>query len=75
MGVHEWARHEIEQSLQRAQEQGFEPLLGLHALLGAVVQRSLVEREAEDLAAELQFLADNLDDQRDYSFMRPLIRG
>jgi hypothetical protein len=23
MGVHEWARHEIEQSLQRASEQGF----------------------------------------------------
>jgi hypothetical protein len=71
MGVHEWARHEIERSLQRAQEQGFEPLLGLRALLGAVVQRSQVERDAEDLAAELQFLADNLDDQRDYSFMRP----
>jgi hypothetical protein len=71
MGVHEWARHEIEHSLQRTHEQGFEPLLGLRALLGAVVQRSQVERDAEDLAAELQFLADNLDDQRDYSFMRP----
>lgn len=71
MGVHEWARHEVEQSLQRAQEQGFDPALGLRALLGAVVERSRGERATEDLAAELQFLADNLDEGRDYGFMRP----
>ncbi len=71
MGVHEWARHEVEQSLQRAQEQGFDPALGLRALLSAVVERSRGERAAEDLAAELQFLADNLDEGRDYGFMRP----
>ncbi|SDH99897.1 hypothetical protein SAMN05216603_11888 [Pseudomonas benzenivorans] len=71
MGVHEWARQEIEQSLQRAQGQGFDPALGLRALLSAVVERSRGERDAQDLAAELQFLADNLDDGRDYGFMRP----
>ena len=71
MGVHEWARQELEQSLQRAREQGFETALGLRALLSAVVQRSSGERGAADLAAELQFLAENLDDQRDYGFMRP----
>lgn len=71
MGVHEWARHEIEQSLQRAQEQGFDPTLGLRALLSAVVERSRSERDAQDLAAELQFLADNLEEGRDYGFMRP----
>ena len=70
MGVHEWAGHEVEQSLQRAREQGFEPELGLRALLSAVVQRSSCEREVADLAAELQFLAENLDG-RDYAFMRP----
>jgi hypothetical protein len=36
-----------------------------------VVERSRGERDAKDLAAELQFLADNLDDERDYGFMRP----
>ena len=71
MGVHEWAKHELEQSLQRACELGFEPALALRALLSAVVQRSSHERAAADLAAELQFLAENLDDQRDYGFMRP----
>jgi hypothetical protein len=71
MGVHEWARQQIEHSLQQASAQGFDPALGLRALLGAVVERSRAEREAKDLAAELQFLADNLDDERDYGFMRP----
>jgi hypothetical protein len=71
MGVHEWARQEVERSLQRAQEQGIDPALGLRALLSAVVERSRCERDAGDLATELQFLADNLDDGRDYGFMRP----
>ena len=63
MGVHEWARQQIEQSLQQASAQGFDPALGLRALLGAVVERSRGERDARDLAAELQFLADNLEDE------------
>lgn len=71
MGVHEWARGEIESSLQRAQEQGIAPLLALRALLSAVVAGNQRLRQPADLAAELQFLADNLDDQRDYGFMRP----
>lgn len=71
MGVHEWARQEIERGLQRAQELGHTPLMSLRALLSVVVQRQLEVRTADDLAAELLFLADNLDDQRDYSFMRP----
>jgi len=43
----------------------------LRALLSAVVERSKGVRSQEDLAAELMFLADNLDDGRDYAFMRP----
>jgi hypothetical protein len=45
--------------------------VALRALLSAVVERSRRERSAADLAAELQFIADNLDDGLDYSFMRP----
>ncbi len=41
------------------------------SLLSAVVQQSKALRSAEDLADELQFLAENLDDDQDYSFMRP----
>lgn len=71
MGVHQWARQAIEQSLQGVEAQDFDQAMALRALLNAVVERSRAGRSAADLAAELQFLAENLDDERDYSFMRP----
>ncbi|MGE6792645.1 hypothetical protein ACQKFS_11535 [Pseudomonas guineae] len=71
MGVHQWARQAIEQSLQGVEAQGFDQAMALRALLSAVIERSRAARSAADLAAELQFLAENLDDERDYSFMRP----
>ena len=71
MGVHQWARQASEQSLQDVEAQDFDQEMALRALLSAVVERSRAGRSAADLAAELQFLADNLDDERDYSFMRP----
>lgn len=71
MGVHQWARQVIEQSLLGFEAQVFDQAMALRALLSAVVERSRAGRSAADLAAELQFLADNLDSERDYSFMRP----
>lgn len=71
MSAHEWARGEVERSVQRAHELGIDPVLALRALLSAVVQGSQQVRSPQDLAGELLFLADNLDDQRDYAFMRP----
>ena len=71
MGVHQWARQELESSLERAQAQGFDPLMTLRAFLSEAVELNRLEREVADLAQELQFLADNLDPQRDYAFMRP----
>lgn len=71
MSVYEWARQEVRESIDAAQAAGFEPGLGLRALLSAVVQQSKGLRTAEDLADELQFLAENLDDEQDYGFMRP----
>lgn len=71
MSTHQWARQELQASLQRAQEQGHAPLLSLRALLSAVVELNHQQRDTADLAQELQFLADNLDPDRDYAFMRP----
>ncbi|MCY1281302.1 hypothetical protein D9M68_183800 [compost metagenome] len=71
MGAHQWARRELEESLQRARAQGLDPLLALRALLSGVVELNRQERDLADLAQELQFLADNLDPERDYAFMRP----
>jgi hypothetical protein len=71
MSVYEWARQELRQSLDAAQELGFDPGLSLRALLSAVVPQSKAVRSVEDLADELQFLAENLDEGQDYGFMRP----
>lgn len=71
MSVYEWARQEIRRSQDAAMEIGFDPGLSLRALLSAVVQQSKTVRSVEDLADELDFLAENLDDSQDYAFMRP----
>ena len=57
--------------LQGAEALGHDRLLALRALLAEVVEQSRGLRDPEELAHELQFLADNLDDDRDYAFMRP----
>ncbi|MET1081084.1 MAG: hypothetical protein ABWY06_24005 [Pseudomonas sp.] len=71
MGIHYWAVERVQQDLEGAGKAGYDPVLSLRALLSAVVQQSVACRDLEDLARELRFLADNLDDDRDYGFMRP----
>ncbi|MNP50702.1 hypothetical protein D3C76_1449820 [compost metagenome] len=71
MGIHDWARLVLEQSLSEAKQSGQSEELALRALLSAVVERSAGLRSVEDLAQELTFLANNLDPEQDYAFMRP----
>lgn len=71
MSVHSWARNAVQDDLHDAKTQGYETVVALRALLSEVVQRSKALRDPQELAHELQFLADNLDDDRDYAFMRP----
>ncbi|MDH4556542.1 hypothetical protein E8F11_15420 [Pseudomonas sp. BN417] len=71
MGIHEWARAALERELIDAKQNGQAEELALRALLSAVVERSTRLRSAEDLAQELIYLANNLDPDQDYGFMRP----
>ncbi|WP_395505837.1 hypothetical protein [Ectopseudomonas hydrolytica] len=71
MSIHSWARAVLKVDLQDAEDQGFDPVPALRALLAEVVQMNKELRDPEELAHELQFLADNLDDELDYAFMRP----
>jgi hypothetical protein len=71
MSIHSWARKALEGDLHDAEAQGYEPVMALRALLSEIVQQSKTLRDPQELAHELQFLADNLDDDRDYAFMRP----
>ncbi|KQO44123.1 4-hydroxy-3-methylbut-2-enyl diphosphate reductase [Pseudomonas sp. Leaf83] len=71
MSIHSWARSVLHDDLRDGKTQGFERLMVLRALLAEIVQQNKALRDAQELASELQFLADNLDDDRDYAFMRP----
>mgnify|MGYP003417692170 FL=1 len=71
MNIHTWSRQALAQGLDAGRQAGYEEAMLLRAMLGVLVEHSRQVREADDLRQELLFLADNLDDQRDYSFMRP----
>lgn len=71
MSIHSWAEERLQELLVEAEAAGQDPQLVLRALLSAVVRANAQVRTQEDLGHELHFLADNLDDERDYSFMRP----
>jgi hypothetical protein len=71
MSIHGWAQQELQSGLAAVTQAGYDPQMYLRALLSAVVEQSRQGRTAADLAQELRFLAENLDDSRDYGFMRP----
>ncbi|HED8777671.1 TPA: hypothetical protein R6G39_005639, partial [Pseudomonas aeruginosa] len=55
MGVHEWAREGLRELLSKSDEA--DRAMRLRALLSAIVELNRAERDAGDLASELQFLA------------------
>lgn len=71
MSIHRWAEQRLHDLLLEADAAGMDTQLVLRALLSTVVQANAQVRSEEDLAHELHFLADNLDEERDYAFMRP----
>ncbi|WP_341782089.1 hypothetical protein [Ectopseudomonas mendocina] len=71
MSIHSWARKVLQDDLHDGERQGHERVMVVRALLAEVVQQNKAVRDARELAHELQFLADNLEDDRDYCFMRP----
>lgn len=71
MSVYQWADAELQRAVNAAGEAGYDETLALRALLSSVIERSKRTRSVADLAQELQFLIENLDDDRDFAFMRP----
>ncbi|SEL78709.1 hypothetical protein SAMN05216214_12213 [Atopomonas hussainii] len=71
MSVHQQAQELCRAAAAQAQAASSDEQLLARALLSAVVQWNKQLRSASDLAAELEFLANNLDDEQDYLFMRP----
>ncbi|SDR73219.1 hypothetical protein SAMN05216421_0161 [Halopseudomonas xinjiangensis] len=71
MSVYALARSTMEQALERAAAQGYNEQEMARALMSEVIAVYKRDRSAADVAHELGFLADNLDDDADYAFMRP----
>jgi len=61
----------VAQALHAAQQQGIPDVVVARALIDRAIGIYKQTRTAEDIAAELDFLAQNLDDDQRHAFMRP----
>lgn len=71
MSVYKLAAQLMQKNLAAAQTQGFKEQELAKALLNEVIGVYRRERSISDIAHELKFLAENLDEDADYAFMRP----
>ena len=71
MSVHKLAGAVIQQALEQARQEGYGEQDMARALMAQVIAVYKRERGMADIAHELQFLAENLDEDQDYAFMRP----
>lgn len=65
------AKEVMQQALSQGQQQGFDEQAVARALMAEVITVYKRKRSMADIRHELEFLADNLDDDADYTFMRP----
>ena len=71
MSVYKLAAQLMQDNLATAQVQGFNEQELAKALMNEVIAVYRRERSISDIAHELHFLAENLDEDADYAFMRP----
>ncbi|WP_022961763.1 hypothetical protein [Halopseudomonas pelagia] len=71
MSVYKLAAQLMQDNLAAGQAQGFNDQELAKALMNEVIGVYRRERTIADIAHELNFLAENLDEDADYAFMRP----
>lgn len=71
MSSHEIARQSIATALERAADTKIDPADVLHAFLVSMVDGYQAEVPEGSVRNALELLLENLDDSRDYEFMRP----
>jgi len=71
MSIYKLAGTVMQQALAQAAEAGYGEQEMARALMAEVIEVYKRERSAADIAHELGFLAENLDEDQDYPFMRP----
>ncbi|WP_339844523.1 hypothetical protein [uncultured Halopseudomonas sp.] len=71
MSVYKLAEKIVIEGIEQAQHAGYGEQDLARALMAEVLNVYKRERSMIDIAHELNFLADNLDEDTDYAFMRP----
>lgn len=71
MSIYKLANTVMQQALEQAAEAGYDEQEMARALMTEVITVYKRKRSQADIAHELGFLAENLDEDQDYAFMRP----
>jgi len=71
MSVYRLAEQIVSEGVEQARQAGHGEQELARALMTEVLNLYKRERTLADIAHELNFLADNLDEDSDYAFMRP----
>ena len=71
MSVYTLAGEVMQQAVAQAAEAGYDEQEMARALMAEVIATYKRARTPADIAHELGFLAENLDEDQDYAFMRP----
>lgn len=71
MSVHALAGTVMQRAIAQAAEAGYNEQEMARALMAEVIATYKRARSPEDIAHELGFLAENLDEDQEYAFMRP----
>lgn len=71
MSVYKLAEKLMQEGADQAQQAGYSEQELARALMTEVINVYRRERTLADIAHELNFLAENLDEDTDYAFMRP----
>ena len=69
--VHEAVNRHVEALLDEAKAQQLPADTVARALLNKVIEIYRRQRSVEDVRSELEFVAETLDDDTDFAFMRP----
>ena len=71
MSVYALANTVMSNALSEAEQAGYSEQELARALMTEILAVYKRSRSASDIAHELEFLAENLDEDQDYAFMRP----
>ena len=69
--ISDLARRHVKAAIDEGAGHGHPPDSVARALLGVVVEVYRAERSTDDIRRELEFVAEHLDPDDDFEFMRP----